>query len=246
MEIASQERVQALRRTGHVRVGRRRRIVPFIVFPAQRGQLGMDVVARRGLGASASIASAGRLRCRRRTPRLLLLIGRVERQRWRPVERMTEQHEAVEEVGPRERTHGGRHGAAVMADDAAHGTVAQRMHEHDHVPYERGQRESGQVDGGEVPRVPAGGAPEAALVRGHDIVAGRGQRGDHLAPGVGEFWEAVQQQQKGAIARRGETGFEDVEVESGGGDGASGDGRGEGHVDDVDLGMDLRDIVLGD
>jgi hypothetical protein len=45
---------------------------------------------------------------------------------------------------------------------------------------------------------PRGGAAIATQIRGYDVVAGLGEVGHDLAPGIGQLWKAVQQQQAGS------------------------------------------------
>lgn len=59
----------------------------------------------------------------------------------------------------------------------------------------------------------AGGMTKAATVRGDDIISSFGERRNDLAPGVGEFREAVQEDDKGSISGGGVVGFKDVDRE---------------------------------
>ena len=84
--------------------------------------------------------------------------------------------------------------AEVVADDRLDAVQAQGC--------EQGDRVAGQphlpvrAEVGVVGVVPAGGAAVSALVRGDDVVAGGRQRRGDLAPGISQFREAVQQQQR--------------------------------------------------
>ena len=59
---------------------------------------------------------------------------------------------------------------------------------------------------------PAGGAAIAAQIGGDDVKAGSGERPHHLAPGIGELREPVQQQDAGPAGGL-VPGFEDVDAQ---------------------------------
>ena len=61
--------------------------------------------------------------------------------------------------------------------------------------------------------LPAGGAPVAALVGRHHVIAGLGERQHHLAPAVGQLGVAVDQQQR-RTAWRFKSCFEDVHAQA--------------------------------
>ncbi len=82
-----------------------------------------------------------------------------------------------------------------MADHAGDLAVAERPDHAERVAHRVQQAEAAQV--AVIGAVPAGGAAVAAQVRGDNVEPGGGERRHHLAPGIGEFREAVQQQDAG-------------------------------------------------
>ena len=62
---------------------------------------------------------------------------------------------------------------------------------------------------GFVARIPARGAAETALIRRDSVITGFGEPHHHLAPAIGEFGKAVEEQDAGAV-RRFESGFQHV------------------------------------
>ena len=99
-----------------------------------------------------------------------------------------------------------------MADDAFDAGIAEGVDEGDGVFYEVHWAEGRRVE-----RFSKGnvvGAAVAALVECDDIVASGGEEGDYVAPGVGEFREAVDEEDEGTAMF---SCFENVESEAVGG-----------------------------
>lgn len=92
--------------------------------------------------------------------------------------------------------------------------MAQGAHQRDVVEDELGCGELGEVHVCVGAGVPACGAAVAAGVGGHDVVAEGGEGEEEVAPGVGEFWEAVEEEDEWG---GGVPGGEDEGVEAAGG-----------------------------
>src|SRR6202000_2875912 len=129
----------------------------------------------------------------------------VERQRRWPGERGAHQCARPKHIGPHQRAPGSDRTAEIMSDHGIDMTIAERRHQAERVAHKIKQPERIQV--AIVIRIPAGGAPIAALVRCDHMVAGLRQRRHYLAPAESKFREAVQQQEAGPAARL-EAGFE--------------------------------------
>jgi hypothetical protein len=115
----------------------------------------------------------------------------------------------VEEIGAGYGAERGCYGAEVMADEAFCASVAEGVDEGDGVFYEVHGAEGGRVEGfGEGDVV---GAAVSALVECDDVVASGGEEGDYVAPAVGEFGEAVDEEDEGTAMF---SCFEDVEFEA--------------------------------
>lgn len=120
----------------------------------------------------------------------------------------------LEDVRTHERCHGGGDAAEIVSDDAGDLFVAEAVGQADEVADEvrHGVLFQGDVVEGFVG--PARGAAVAALVHGDAVVACRGDGGHDLAPGEGELWVAVAEEDEW-VARL--AGLEDVEGEAAGG-----------------------------
>src|SRR5205807_4061594 len=89
--------------------------------------------------------------------------------------------------------------AKIMADDGIDGCVAEGCYEAERVAHHIGEPERREI--AVVVRVPASGAAIAALVRRDHVIAGLRKLWHHLAPAIGKFGKAVQQQQTRAPTR---------------------------------------------
>ena len=98
-----------------------------------------------------------------------------------------------------------------MAHDRLGGAVAQSEQHANGVAQQVHEPEFGKI--AVVTGVPSGGAAVAALVGRDRVIAGRSQRRQHLAPAVGKFGKAVQQQ-NGGPSWRFMAGLEQVHVEA--------------------------------
>ncbi len=128
--------------------------------------------------------------------RLCRPIRGVERQRRRSAKRRAHHHDGAKHVGPDQRAPGRDRRAEIMADHGIDAAVAERRHQPERIAHQIGQPERGEI--AVVVRIPSGGAAIAALVRRDHVIAGRRQSRHHLAPAIGEFGKAVQQQKTGA------------------------------------------------
>ena len=123
------------------------------------------------------------------------LRNRVERRRGGAAERGAHQCDGAEDVGPNQRGPGRDRRAEIMSDHRGHRAVAERIDQSDRIT-----RQVGRTPRREIRIVigdPARGAAISAQIGSDDIVAGIGKRRHDVAPGVGDFGEAVQQQQTG-------------------------------------------------
>ena len=112
-----------------------------------------------------------------------------------------------------------------MSDHGIDAAIAERRHQPERIPHQIGEAERGEI--AVVVRVPSGGAAITALVRRDHVIAGFRQHRHHLAPGIGEFGEAVQQQHAGPAGCL-EAGFQHMHAEAVDVvDGAGADGGGE-------------------
>ncbi len=115
-----------------------------------------------------------------------------------------------------------------MADHAGDLAVTERPDHAECVAHGVQQAEAAQV--AVISAVPTGRATVAAQVGGDDVEAGGGERRHHLAPGIGELREAVQEKDEGAAGGF-VAGFQDVNaqsvdaVEEAGADAGGQDGR---------------------
>jgi len=161
--------MQPLRRAAHVAVGLGCRVVPLVVLARRRqrrqaGQQGFD-------------------RCQ---------AGVGGRRRGRPAERRTHQDHRAEHIGPHQGAPRRHRRAEVMADHPRDAALAQGPDQPERIADQVGEPEL--VERGVEARLPAGGPAIAALVRCHHVVSGLRQRQHQLAPAVGQFGKAVQQQ----------------------------------------------------
>ena len=174
VEIASQKGMDPLRAAPHVGIGRPGRVIPLVMLTraVQLGQFIMDAVF-------------GRFRLRR-------VVGGVEGQRRRAGKGRAHQSHRAEHVVAHEGAPGCDRSPEIMPRDHRDIAIAERRDQPQRVP-DRVQN----AKRAEVPiifRVPPGRAAIAPLVGRHDPEARGGERQHHLSPGVGEFREAVQQQ----------------------------------------------------
>ena len=144
---------------GHLDVGVGGAVVPFVVFAwrGEGGEVGFHVGFWRGWGGA---------------------VGGVEGEGRSALEGVGHQDEGMDEVGSGKGHEGGSHGAEVVADEAADRAVAEGVGEDHDVADEVEGAEGGEWEVGLV----GGRAAVTPLVEGHDVVAGGGEREDHLAP----------------------------------------------------------------
>ena len=189
--VGAQECMQALRGLPHVLVRGPRRVVPLVMLarPGQGGQRGVDV--------------AGFRRCRG--------VRRAERHRRRAAVRRAHQDHALEDVGTHQRGKRCHRGTEVVAHHRLGGVVAHREQDAERVAHQVEEAEGHEI--AVVVGAPARGPAVAALVGRDRVVAGGGQRRQHLAPAVGQLGKAVQQQDGGAVGRF-EPGLQHVDVEA--------------------------------
>ena len=177
--ISAQEGVQALRGVHHVGIGFAGRVVPLVVLARAR--------QRRERGQHRAEARCGRWWSRR---------GGGEGQcRWSG-ERRTHQHHRAEHVGAQQCAPRGHRGAEIMADHVDR-AITQCRHQPERIAHQVEHAERRKV--AVVAVVPAGGAAVTTLVGRDHVVAGCGQGRHHLAPAVGQFGEAMQQQHAGPV-----------------------------------------------
>ena len=184
MEVGAQEGGDAFGRLAHLCVGAPLAIVPLIVLArrVERRQRGMDIGLRRRRGFA-------------RWP------GR------QPVEGRAHQSDSAEDVGPDQGAVGGDEGPEIVSDHGGDRAHVERCQQIQGIAHDVEQMEGGEI--AVVVRVPTGCAAVTALVRRDHMVAGLGQRGHHLAPAIGQFGKAMQQQQTGPT-RRLEAGLQDM------------------------------------
>ena len=186
--------MQPLRAVAHVGVGRAGRVVPLVVLARARqgGERRMDVdgrCAKHGFG----------------------VVGGGERKRGWPGERRAHQHHRAKHIRPRERAPRRYWRTEVMAHHRRHRAVAQRGNQAERVSHQVEHAKHAEI--AVVAGVAAGGAAVAALIGRHHMKTSGGDRQHHLAPTVGEFRKAVQQQH--ARAPRGlEAGLEHAHGEA--------------------------------
>lgn len=107
----------------HLLIRGRSRIVPFVVFAAERSEGTVDV-ASRGFGSTFITALL-----------LAWVVGRVERCFWGSVKWMTEQDNALEEIRSDKCGHRCCDGSGIMTDDAADRSVSQRINQKDDITH---------------------------------------------------------------------------------------------------------------
>ena len=176
MIIGAQEIMHALRGAVHVGIGLARRVVPLIMFARtrQRREFAMHGILRLGPEQA---------------------YPRYRRQLRRAGERRAHQRDRSKHVGPHQRAPGGDRTAEIMSDHGIDAAIAECRHQAERVAHQIEQPERSEI--AVVVGVPAGGAAVAALVRRDHVIAGFRQRRHHLAPAIGEFGKAVQQQHAG-------------------------------------------------
>src|SRR5262252_2941646 len=181
MVVGPQEGVQALWALAHVGVGLTSRIIPLVVLARawEGGQGRVDI--RHGRRPWHTRGS---------------LLRRMERERGGAGKRGTHQHHRAEHIRPDQGTPGRHWRAKVVPHNARHAAVAQRRDQPQYIPDQVEHTKSLEVT--VIRAVPACGAPVASLVGRNDVQPGRSEGQQHLAPTIGQFWEAVQQEDTGA------------------------------------------------
>ena len=86
-----------------------------------------------------------------------------------------------------------------MADDGIDGCVAEGRYEAECIAHQIGKPKRREI--AIVVRVPASGATIATLIRRDHVIAGPRKLRHHLAPAIGKFRKAMQQQQTRAPTR---------------------------------------------
>ena len=124
-----------------------------------------------------------------RSRRRIALLNGSER---RSGERRAHQRDRSKHIGPHQRTPCGDRTAEIVPDHRVDVRVAERRYQPERVAHQIEQPEGIEV--AVIISVPAGAAAVAALVRRDHVIAGLGQHRHHLAPAIGEFGKAVQQQ----------------------------------------------------
>jgi hypothetical protein len=176
-EISAQKGVDSLRTVMHIGIGRAGRVIPLVMLARllELRQLVMDVDLARS--------------------RLWPVVGRIERQCRRAGKRGTHQREGAEHVGPHERAPSCDRGSKIVSGDQRYIAITEGRDETQSIPNRIQKPEGSEI--AVIVSVPAGGAPVASEVRGHDMKAGRRKWRHDLSPGVGELRKPVQQQDQG-------------------------------------------------
>ena len=201
--VGAEEIVDALRGVAHIGVGESGVVVGVVVLAGgiELGQCVVDAAAPGdGLGGDAL-------------------------QRRRAGEGAAHHDSGAEDVGSDQCGPGGDGGAEVVTDDGG-GVVASDGGEQSRDVADKVEHaEFAEVD--IVVGVGAGGMSVSALIGGDDVVAGVGEWEHDVAPAVGDFGEAVQEQEAGSVGIV-RPGFQEVDVESvDAGDGAGADSVGQ-------------------
>jgi hypothetical protein len=177
--VSTEKGVETLRRVQHVVVGAAGPLIVLVIF-ARRAEL-------REFGVEFVI---GLSRTRRRGA-----VRGVERQARHARKRRTHHRHRSEYIRPDERAPRRDRRAGIVPDHGRDLAIAEREHKPhgiaDHVEDAEG------IGIGIIGVVPAGGAAIAALIRGDRVISRRCKRQHYLAPAVGEFRKAMQQQHGG-------------------------------------------------